>query len=148
MIYIDYPKKMKFMRLIGLNGHWEEARRNSKATLTYALCIPQWLISLTLGLIEAAIVLTEHSWGWNWPFWIISTLSRGPIPSDYIDPNSYQICTDLRGVGNLWKMGRNPPMGGPKQCLRRDNTSVYKTHCIQMQMYPIIIDMQMNVFKF
>ena len=24
-------------------------------------------------------------------------------------------CADLRGVGNPWKMGRNLPMGGPKQ---------------------------------
>ena len=38
------------------------------------------------------------------------TLSRGPNPL-YISPVSYQICTDLRGVRNPWKMG------GPKQCL-------------------------------
>ncbi len=50
-------------------------------------------------------------------FWRILTLSRGPTPS-YIDPLSQQICTDLREVGNPWKMGGNPPMGGPKQCLQ------------------------------
>ncbi len=26
----------------------------------------------------------------------------------------HRICTDLRGVGNSWKMGGNPPMGGLK----------------------------------
>ncbi len=51
--------------------------------------------------------------GWYRP---ILTLSRRPTPS-YIHPLSYQICTDLRGVGNSWKMSGNPPMGGPKQCL-------------------------------
>ncbi len=49
-------------------------------------------------------------------FWWILNLSRGPT-SSYIDPLSEQICTDLRGVGNPWKMGGNPPMGGSKQCL-------------------------------
>ncbi len=43
-------------------------------------------------------------------------LSKGPNTL-YLGSFSHQICQDLRGVQNSRKMGRDPPIGGPEQCL-------------------------------
>ncbi len=37
-----------------------------------------------------------------------------PLPIGLLSP---QICTDLRGVKNPWKIGGNPPIGGKKSTL-------------------------------
>ncbi len=49
-------------------------------------------------------------------FWI---LIKG-IPPLYIGLLYPQICTDLRGVRNPWKIGGNPPIGGKEYTLIRN----------------------------
>ncbi len=39
------------------------------------------------------------------------------IPPLYIGVLSPQICIDLRGVKNLWKIGGNPPISGKENTL-------------------------------
>ena len=58
--------------------------------------------------LEMAVFLTIFE-----QFWM---LIKG-IPPLHIGLLSPQICTDLRGVKNPWKIGGNPPIGGKEYTL-------------------------------
>ncbi len=49
-------------------------------------------------------------------FWTVSGAYKRHTPLD-IGLLSTQICTDLRGVKNQWKIGGNPPIGGKEYTL-------------------------------
>ncbi len=67
-------------------------------------------------------------------FWAVLGAYKRHTPL-HIGLLSPQICTDLRGVKNPWKIGGNPPIGGKESTLLLAKVGILLTTFLSFHIY-------------